>query len=245
LKYSKLIPALFFIFSVNLLFSQVKLSAGPSIGLTAPSSDYSGTTIDYYNGVNYGLSSGVNFGAILKIKLAVIRIRAGLNYASLKNSGNSEPDKPNSFVETKQSMFTVFAGPEFSFSIPASPIVPYAGIDLLLTSFSGETSFQGVSRVPSGTYSMSGSTRFGLGLGAGIEFHFANKYAVDLGIRYNLNNLFGKKFEELPSDERIDSYVNLNDEQDPNYSVNPDKHPIRSSRSISVIQINVAFLFDF
>jgi len=224
-------------------FSQVKLSLGPSVGLTVPTGDYSGTTIDYYNGAKYGLSSGVNFGAIFKIKLPVVRIRAGLNYSSLSNTGNSEADKPNSFVEVKHSLFMISAGPEFSFNVPSSPITPYAGVDLLFTSISGETRFQGVSKVETGTYNMAGASRLGVGIGAGVEFGFGGKYAVDLSLRYNFINIIGKKFEELSTDRREDSYVNLNDEQDPNYGNNIDKHFINNSRSISTFQFNLAFLF--
>ena len=50
------------------LFSQVSFSAGPTIGVTIPSGDYSGTTIDYYNGVKYGLGTGINFGVVFKAK---------------------------------------------------------------------------------------------------------------------------------------------------------------------------------
>ena len=229
--------------SLSIGFSQVKFSAGPVIGYTGPTGDYSGTTVDYYNGAKYGLSGGIHFGAVLKIKLPVLRIRTGFSFTSLNNTGNSETDKPNSFVEVKQSLFMISAGPEFAFSVPSSPIVPYAGLDLIFTSISGQTSFQGVSKVETGTYTMSSATRLGLGLGAGAEFHFGKKYAVDISVKYNLVNLMGKKFEDLPSDKREDSYVNLNDDRDPAYP--DDKHPIGSSRSISTIQLNLGFLFDF
>ncbi|MCI0449748.1 MAG: outer membrane beta-barrel protein [Chlorobi bacterium] len=244
MKSLKCALCIFFIAAVShLSFSQVKISLGPSIGLTVPTGDYSGTTIDYYNGTKYGLSSGVNFGAVFKVKLPVVRIRAALNYSSLSNTGNSEVDKPNSFVEVKHSLFMISAGPEFSFNVPSSPVAPYAGIDLLFTSISGETRFQGVSRVETGTYNMAGASRLGVGIGAGVEFGFGGKYAVDLSLRYNFINLIGKKFEELSTDRREDSYVNLNDEQDPNYAIDPDKHPINNSRSISTFQFNLAFLF--
>lgn len=230
--------------------SQVKFLIGPSGGLTVPAGDYGGTTIEYYNGTKYGLSSGANVGIIAKIKLPnIIRFRFAGNFSFLKNSGNSESDKPNSFVEVKHTVFMLSIGPEFGFGLPASPIKPYAGVDLLLTSFSGETTFRGVSRVPSdGTYSMSSATRIGLGLGAGVEIS-VGKNSVDVGLRYNFLNLIGKKFEDiLPSeDRRLDSYLSLNDDTDPLYNPSdPDKkHPIGSSRSISTFQLNAAFLFGF
>ena len=232
-----------FVFINQQVHSQVKIWLGPEVGLTVPTGDYGGTTVDFYNGAKYGLGTGVNFGALAKFKLTVLTIRGGINYSAHNNSGNSDPENPNSFIEVKQNMLTIFAGPEFSFKIPSSPVLPYLGADLLFTSLSGETTFQGVARVPSGTFSMSGASRLGLGIGGGVEFHFGKKYALDLGLRYNFINLIGKKFEELPSDARVDSYTNLNDDQDPNYAVDPNDHPISNSRSISTFQVNLAFLF--
>lgn len=245
LKLALILVTFLVVQSIN---AQVGFSVGPLVGMNAPSGDYGGTTIDYYNGVKYGLGTGINFGVLFKAKLPVLRIRAAITYSSLSNSGNSETDKPNSFVEVKQNLFMVSAGPEFGFKIPASTILPYAGLDILFTSIGGETKFQGVARVNSGntaTYSLNSASRLGIGLGAGAEIKFGKKYALDLGIRYNLVNLLGKKFEELPSDKREDSYVNLNDDQDPNYSVDPNDHPISNSRSISLLQVNLSFLFDF
>lgn len=229
-------------------YSQVSFSIGPAIGVTIPSGDYSGTTVDYYNGAKYGLGSGVNFGVLFKAKLPVLNIRAAINYSSLSNSGNSETDKPQSFVEVKHNLLMISVGPEFKFNLPGSPVTPYAGADLLFTSISGESDFRGVARIKSGeavSFSMNSATRLGIGLGAGAELNIGKNYAVDLGIRYNLINLIGKKFEEVASDERSDSYINLNDEQDPNYSVDPNKHPINNSRSISTLQFNLGFLFRF
>jgi opacity protein-like surface antigen len=224
--------------------SQIGVSLGPSVGLTSPTGDYSGSTVDYYNGAKYGLSSGINFGGVVKLKLLILKIRGAVNHSSLSNSGNSEPSNPGSFVEIKHGLLLISAGPELSFSLPGSPIVPYIGADLLMSSLSGESTFRGVSGVPSGTYSMSSTSRFGLGLGGGVEFRLGRKYALDLGLRYNFLNLFGKNFEELPSDNRVDSYMNLNDDQDPNYAVDPDDHPVSNSRSISILQLNLTFLFD-
>jgi opacity protein-like surface antigen len=238
--------------SVVLLFAaflplnaQVKFSAGPEIGLTLPQGDYSGTTTDYYSGLRYGLSTGFNFGGVFKAKLPVLNIRAALNYSILSNSGLADADNAGSYVEIKHNLLMISVGPEFYFSIPASPIKPYAGVDLLLTSFSGETRFQGLSRVPTGTFSMSSSTRTGLGLGIGAEVGIGRTMALDLNIRYNLINLFGKSYEGRYDADRLDSYVYLNDAKDPRYPDKIDKHPIGSDRSISTLQFNLGILFGF
>lgn len=237
-KYISIAILTLFLFQ-NISNSQVKFSLGPSAGITIPSGDYGGTTLNYYSGTSFGLSSGFNVGAILKANLPVISFRLGINYSSLKNTGNSEPGQGS--VDVKQSFFMISAGPEYAINIPASPIKPYLGLDLLMTSFSGQTTFQGVSRVPSGTYDMSSASRIGLGFGAGVGFAIGKKMSLDVGFRYNFHNLFGKSF--TGTDDRLSSYTSLNDDKDP---VNPsdlDKHPIGSSRSITTIQFNLGFLF--
>lgn len=238
-----LIAIIVIFFSVSLSYSQLKYSIGPFIGVTIPTGDYSGTTIDYYNGIHYGLSSGADVGAIFKIKLPVLAIRISAGYAPLKNTGLAVIDEPESYIEVKQSLFTISAGPEFHFNIPQSPIKPYAGIDLLLTSFNGEATFLHVPHgVPDATFSMSSTTRIGLGLGAGVEFGLGNKYSLDLGLRYNIHNLFGKNI--TASDNRTTSYLYLNDAADPLYPFDPVHHPISSNRNISTLNINLAFLFN-
>jgi opacity protein-like surface antigen len=219
--------------------SQVKFSVGPELGVTIPVGDYSGTTIDYYNGTAYGLSPGINFGVVFKAALPVISFRVAANFSSLKNTGNSEPGQGS--VTVKHHLFMLSAGPEFVINLPGSPVKPYLGADLLFTSFSGETSFQGVARVPSGPFEMSSASRIGLGVGGGVEFSIGKKYLLDLGFRYNIHNLFSKSFSG--GDDRIFSYTSLNDDADPLYPEDISKHPIGSSRSISTLQVNLVFLF--
>lgn len=225
--------------------SQVKFSAGPEIGITLPQGDYSGTTTDYYSGLKYGLNTGVNFGAVFKAKLPVLSIRAAVNYSILSNSGLADANNPGSYVEVKHKLLMISVGPEFYFSLPASPIKPYAGIDLLISSFSGESTFQGLSRVPSGTYNMSSAGRTGIGLGIGAEVGIGRKMTLDLGLRYNLINLFSKSYEGGYDANRIDSYLYLNDAKDPRYPNEADKHPIGSDRNISTLQFNLSILFGF
>jgi len=244
MKLTKALPVICVLFLASSIgFAQVKFAVGPTAGLTIPAGDYAGETYEYYVGTKYGLGSGFNVGAVLKAKLVVLSIRAGITYTSLKNTGISELDKPQSYVEVKHNMVTIFAGPEYQFQIPASPVKPYVGADLLFTSFSGESTFRGVARIPSdGTYGMSSATRIGLGLGAGVEFGLGKTYALDFSIKYNLLNLIGKDY--TVGEDRIHAYLNLNDDRDPlNPAEDLNKHPIADSRSISTLQFNLAFLF--
>jgi len=132
-------------------------------------------------------------------------------------------------------------GPEFEFGTHASRITPYIGVELLLTSFGGEVTFQGVSRVPSGTYSMSTTTRTGLAVDIGAEFGLGTKNALDINLQYSFLNLLGKSINT--GDSRLTSYTSLNDANDPLFATDPDHHPISGSRMITTLQLSLGFLF--
>jgi opacity protein-like surface antigen len=224
----------------------VKFKLGPMVGLTAPTGDYAGNTMEYYSGTKYGMNSGVNFGAIFKTGIGPFNLRISGSYAPLSNSGIAEPGE--GFIETKSDMLIFSAGPEFDLAIPFSPIKPYLGVDLLFSSISGRTTFSDVDFIPDGTYDMQSATRVGLGFGAGLEYGIGASNVLDISFRYNLVNLFGKEYRDAtPSDtRRLDAYLSLNDDADPLAGTSPvSAHPITTSRSISVFQIDVAFLFGF
>lgn len=224
-------------------FSQMGLKIGPALGLTSPTGDYGGDVKDFYAGTKYGMRSGVNFGALAKIQLGPLNGRLSLSYASLSNSGNSNPSQSNSTVEVKNSLFMITLGTEFGFGIPFSPVKPYAGIDLLFTTIGGSFNYQGTTGVPSGERNISSASRTGLGLAVGTEIGFGTLTA-DISLRYNLINLFGKKYEGVTnSNNRVDAYTSLNDDADPNAT--NDNHPIANSRSISTIQLQLGILFGF
>ena len=243
MKLPVLRTALLLFVTFTLSFSQIKFSAGPYFGFTEPLGDYSGTTVDYYTGTKYGLGGGINFGAVFKVKFSRLNARASLFYTSLDNSGNSLPGRSD-VVNVKQNLFMIGIGPEFMFTFPGSRAKPYLNVDLLFTSFSGEVTFHDVQRVPTGTFSMSSATRTGLGLGAGVNIELTSKYSFDVMFRYNFHNLLGKSYTS-GVDNRLTSYISLNDDRDPLYDPEDDKHPISSSRSINSIQIDFGFIFDF
>lgn len=246
-KEVKILAVIFAIFMMSSTANSqiVKFKLGPVVGLTSPTGDYSGNTMEYYSGTRYGMKSGVNFGAIFKTGVGPFNLRVSGMYAPLSNSGVAEPG--DGFIETKSDLLTFSAGPEFDLAIPFSPIKPYLGVDILFSSISGRTTFSDVDFVPDGTYDMQSATRLGLGFGGGIEYGIGASNVLDISIRYNLINLFGKEYRDAaPSDNRrLDAYLSLNDDADPLAGTSPITHPITTSRSISVLQINVAFLFGF
>jgi hypothetical protein len=223
--------------------SQVNLKLGGGIGLTIPSSDFSGSTLEYYNGTRYGLRSGLNIHGKAKIGLSVLNLTGEIGYSSVGNTGNSEPGQGK--VDISQKVLSLKVGPEFRLSVPVLPVTPYVGANLAVHSFSGETTFQGVSKVPSATYSVKGATRIGIGFSAGTEVSIGPLLSLDFNISYNLMNVSGKQWDDVNPgiNQRIDSYLSLNDDRDPQYVAGDDKHFISNERSIRSIQFTASILF--
>lgn len=240
------LSALVLISFVSISYSQISIKLGPELGLTSPTVDYSGDAKDFYAGTKYGLRSGLHYGIMGKVQLGPLNGRLSISYASLDNNGNADPTQPNSTLEIKNNVFMFTLGTEFGFGIPFSPVKPYAGIDILFSTISGTYNFQGTSEVSSGEKSIKSATRTGLGFAIGSEVAFGKSFTLDISLRYNLINLFGKSYDGVTnSNDRNDAYTNLNDAADPNYSATNSKHPVGNDRSIATIQINVGLLFGF
>jgi opacity protein-like surface antigen len=225
--------------------AQVNLKFGVGIGAMIPTSDFSGSTSEFYNGSRYGLSSGPNIHGKAKVGLSGWNLTGEIDYSSLSNTGNSEQGQGE--VELSQTILSLKVGPEFRLSLPVLPITLYTGVNLALNRFSGKTTFQGVSRVPSATYSMDGATRFGIGFSIGTEMNIGSLLSLDFNISYNLMNVFGKEWNDVNpgSNQRIDSYLSLNDNRDPQYAAGDDKHFISNERNIHSILFTVGILFGF
>jgi opacity protein-like surface antigen len=223
--------------------SQVNLKLGGGIGVMSPASAFSGSTLEYYNGSSYGLSSGLNIHAKAKIGLSGLNLTGEIDYSSLANTGNSEPGQGK--LDVSQKILSLKVGPEFRFSLPALPVTPYIGANLALNRFSGETTFQGVAKVPSATFSVPQATRFGVGFSAGTEVSVGPFLSLDFTISYNLMNVFGKEWVDVNpgTNQRIDSYLSLNDAADPQYAAGDDKHFISNDRSIRSIVFTASILF--
>ena len=218
--------------------AQISFEIGPNIGIISPTGSYAGNVNDFYLGNKYGLGTGFNVGATAKLDLFLLSGRVDLNYSWLSNSGSLTSS--NGTVNTKQNIFSLGAGPEYKLNIPMSPIKPYACFELLFSTISGETTFQGAAQVSSNTLKIASATRTGISLIVGSEISFKT-WTLDLNVRYNLHNLAGKKFDTYHNNDRTNSYSALNDGGDPDFDGN--NHPVGSSRNITTVQLNVGVLF--
>ncbi|MCC7159396.1 MAG: outer membrane beta-barrel protein [Ignavibacteria bacterium] len=249
MKRAKILVSLLLITLISgVSYSQLSFKIGPMIGLTSPTVDYSGDVKDFYAGTKYGLRSGMNFGALSKVVLGPLNGRLSVSYASIDNSGVASTDQPNSTLTVNNSIFMFTLGTEFGFGIPFSPVKPYAGIDLLISSISGSFKFNQTngSGITNDEKSIKSASRTGLGFAMGAEITFGKTFTMDLSLRYNLINLFGKSYEGVTnSNNRVDAYTSLNDAADPNYSATNSNHPVGNDRSIATIQIQLGILFGF
>lgn len=218
--------------------AQLSLEIGPNIGIATPTGDFAGSVNDFYLGTKYGLKTGFNIGGSAKLNLLLLSGRIDLNYSFVSNNGNLTSS--NGSVDTKQNIFSLGIGPEYKLAIPMSPIKPYASVELLFSTISGETTFHGAAQVSSNTLKLASVTRTGVSLILGSEIDF-KAWALDLNVRYNVHNLFGKKFDPYHNSDRTNSYTALNDDGDPNYD--GSTHPISTSRSITTVMLNVGVLF--
>jgi hypothetical protein len=235
--------ALFIIALISILFSsnihsQISLQIGGGLGYISPTGDYGGSTIDFYNGTNYGMSSGFNYHAKARVGLLGFNLFGIIEYSTVSGDGESEPGKGE--VENSHSIFSIKAGPEFNISPPLSPVGFYVDGFISVNTFSGTVNFQGVAEVPSGEYELSNQTRFGVGAGGGVLLDLIPIVTFDLGVHFNLYNVLGQTYSGTTTNpKRLDAYTSLNDDKDPLYGTDEDIFIIENSRAINAWQFTL------
>ncbi len=223
-------------------YSQITLQVGGGLGYVSPTGDYGGSTIDFYNGTKYGMSSGFNYHAKARVGLLGLNLFGIIEYSTVSGDGESEEGQGE--VENSHGIFSIKAGPEFNLSIPLSPIGFYLDGFISVNTFSGTVKFQGVSQVPSGEYDLGSATRFGAGVGGGVLLDIIPVVTLDFGIHYNAYNLLGKQYTSVVSTnpKRLDAYTSLNDDKDPAYGIDDDIYIIENSRSMNAWQFTLTAL---
>lgn len=236
-KFALLFALLTFFISTD-IYSQVTLQIGGGLGYISPVGDYGGSTVDFYNGTKYGMSSGFNYQAKARVGLLGLNLFGIIEYSTVSGDGESEPGQGQ--VENSHGIFSLKAGPEFNFSVPLSPIGFYFDGFVSVNTFSGTVKFQGVSQVPSGEYDLGSATRFGVGAGGGVLLDILPVVTLDFGVHYNLYNVFGKQYTGTTTNpKRLDAYTSLNDEKDPLFGTDDDIFIIENARAINAWQFTL------
>jgi len=124
-------------------------------------------------------------------------------------------------------------------------VTPYIAGNIAINRFSGETTFQGVAKVPSAVFSVESASRFGIGFTGGVLIKIGPLTSLDIAFAYNLMNLGGKTWTDVNpyQDKRIDSYLALNDAKDPFSPPGNDDHFVSSNRTISSLLLTASLMF--
>ncbi len=236
-----LVFAIIFLTVIN-TNAQIGFQIGGGVGYSIPSGDFGGSTSDYYAGTKYGMESALNLHAKARLSLLFLNVFGEVGYTNFSNNGSISPTEPDKTVDVKNKIFSIKVGPEYKLSIPMSPITPYINAFVSLNSFSGTVQFKGSPNgLPSSEQSLNSASRIGAGAGAGVLFGLGG-LNLDLSVQYHLMNIAGKEFSGT-KDNRLDSYIYLNDDKDPLYAPNNDKHIISNSRSIDAIEVKLTAMF--
>jgi opacity protein-like surface antigen len=229
-------------FSQTPLPSPFTLQIGGGIGSVTPKGDFSGSTIEYFSGTNYGQSGGIDYQIKARIGIIGLNLVGQMDYASLSNNGNATPGQGD--INLSQKVLSFKIGPEFKLGIPFVPVTPYIGANISFNHFSGDVSFANITGITNGNYDIKSESRVGYGISGGVIVNLLG-LSLDLGAQYNILNAFGKKFEDLnPNlDQRLNSYTALNDDQDPLFQSGNSKHFIGSSRTLSTFAITATVMF--
>ncbi len=220
------------------IYSQISLQVGGGLGYISPTGDYGGSTVDFYDGTKYGMSSGFNYHAKARVGLLGLNLFGIIEYSTVSGDGESEPGQGE--VENSHSIFSIKAGPEFNLSPPLSPVGFYIDGFISVNTFSGTVKFQGVSQVSSGEYDLESATRFGVGAGGGVVLDLIPIVTFDVGVHYNLYNVFGQTYTGTTTNpKRLDAYTSLNDDKDPFFGTDEDIYIIENTRAINAWQFTL------
>ncbi len=175
---------LFFIISVftseKVQAQSIDLGIGGGLTLVESPSSY----ID-----RYGFSSEYHIGIKGKLNFPLLPITpyGYIDYHFFRGTANETIILPGPGVpsfkdlDTKQDLLSVGIGVELP--LVHGPISPYLGLDFEYNHF-GDLKF--------GPLNLSGNSRSGIGVGAGVMFKLLPFVNIDTGLKYQMLNLFGK-----------------------------------------------------
>ncbi len=209
------------VFAISNLYSQNQITVHVTGGYDLPMQDFKGTIGSDTN--NYVQKSGFNIGADGKYYLGKKRnvgITVSLSYNGFTSGTYTYPD--GSTLIYKINIFAAGLGVEYAFS-PKGKANPFIGAEFTGNFFSGSSTFTTSGGAATET-SVNSASRFGVQFNGGVDIKFSKGVGAVIGIRYNLANLIGKKYDTTTTN------INLNDAS------------YTSSSGISVNAKNIGYL---
>ncbi len=165
--------------------SFAQLSYGGGVGYTFLLNDDITTPISEGG---LGLGAELHYGAKLRfgIPLSPFSITASAYWCNMESDGTYDDVS----IDYSQTMLTISGGAEMS--LLPGPIKPFIAADFLYTKWNdGEINYSYGSI--SGSETVEGDTRTGLGVGVGAKFTLLPLIDIELVAKYNMHNLFSKE----------------------------------------------------
>ena len=166
-------------------------------GYSLPAADLRGDIPAIYDTLtsSYRTKNGFNFGADGKLALGKtrnVRLVFSISYHAFTNVDEVGPNHPG-FEHIKVSDTQMGLGIELALA-PKNMIDPFVGADIITSFFGGSRKFD----VPDSHYpnaDLNAATRYGLVIGAGIDFMLFKNSGVGfvVGGKYHFANILGKK----------------------------------------------------
>ncbi|MCI0448224.1 MAG: PorT family protein [Chlorobi bacterium] len=219
------------------IYSQPKFTINVFGGYNLPLPDLKGDVSDSVDREGtYVTKNGFNAGLIGKYavdKKGMFRITLGGSYNSFSGEGDYIHTN-NVSVHNKINIITIGAGAEYAF-LPKGKANPFLGVDLTGNFFSGEyeETTTAITDHDEGTeiFKLKSASRFGIGVGGGVDFAFSKNIGGVVGFKYHLSNLIGRDYDSIAA---VGEY-NLNDKESGSIS----------SKNISYFQFYAGVSFYF
>lgn len=229
-----IVVAAFLSINTNTIFSQPQVRIHVTGAYDVPLPDLKGDFDTRADSNSYFIKSGFGFGADGKYYLGKKRnvgITLGLGYQMFKNDADTSTALGVKNLKNKLNAFTFGLGVEYAF-MPKGKANPFVGAEFTGHFFSGDF------EVTSGTVTTKGTlksaSRFGLGLGAGVDIMFSKSIGAIIGGKYHMANLIGKAYDSTNTSAT-------------EYSLNDKEHTVGtttvSSRNINYFQIYAGVSF--
>ncbi len=179
---------IFTLFAIVLVATTVnaqslRIGLGGGISKVTGPDDYTNSIVSKNGGL--GFDSEYLLGGKAKFGLPIIplNIVGSVYYHSFDGEAKSIN------TETSASLLSIGIGAEWG--IIPGPVSPYVGLDFLINSF-GDVEIKDAN----GKHTEEIGSRYGIGIGAGVDFKLLPKVDIDLCAKYNFNNLLGKDDKE-------------------------------------------------
>jgi len=174
----KKMTVLIFIAAISLFVSQNVSAQTINLGIGGGLSIVQSPT-DYKDAMGFSTEYHVGIKGKLNLPLFPITPIGIIEYHFLRGTAST----PEGSLDTKQNILTLGVGGELP--LVPGPISPYVGLDIEYNNLGDLEA--------GGTKISSGVSRTGLGIGAGIMVKILPVVNVDVNLKYQMLNLFGKE----------------------------------------------------